>query len=171
MTHKKICPNCKSAIGGGHGIPLKHLDSPIKICPYCNNNYIDENVLEWSVSPIYRKVGYFFANNRFWICLYPSIFAGIAIESLLAFVACFISIFLLCCLYVTIQIKFEKDNSKKRTSNPQYVELLEKSGYPIKENKSSIPETGEDDADLIKKIFLVFGIIAVALIIILGFLL
>lgn len=171
LTHKKICPYCENVIGGGHGTPLKHLGSPLKLCPHCKNNYIDEDVIEWSISPMDRKVGYFFANNRIWLCLVPSMYLGIATKSFLAFVICFVSIFLLCCLYVTFQIKFEKDDSKKRTSNPQYVEVLKKYGYPIKENTSTSSETRvDDDADDIKKFFFIFGIFTVIIIAIVYFL-
>lgn len=133
MTHTKKCPNCKNVVDSGHGDPLKYLGSPLKTCPYCRKNYIDSDTIEWSISPLYRKIGYCFANNRIWICLVPSIICAGVFEKFLAFLICFVIIFSLCCLYVKHQVNDEIEASKRRTSNPQYVAILKASDYPIKE--------------------------------------
>ena len=139
MTYRKKCPHCKCMVENGHGEPFKHLGNPIKICPHCHRSYIDMDVIEWEYSPIYRKISYYFANNRIWICLIPSMLVGaltpgtIQISLLFAFLT-FAFIFFLCSLYVKVKIKKEIPQSQKRLQNKDYVRFLQNSEYPAKKH-------------------------------------
>lgn len=134
MMHTKRCPYCKNIVGGGHGDPIKHLGSPLKQCTQCQNTYIDSDMIEWVVSPFYRKIGYCFANNRIWLCLLPSvIFAGMA-ESFWAFLVSFTIIFVFCCFYVMSQVKEQIESSKSRAEDKDYIAILIAGGYPVKED-------------------------------------
>lgn len=133
MIHTKKCPHCKYIVGSGHGDPFKHLGSPIKKCPQCKNVYVDTDMVEWAISPAYRKLGYCFANNRIWLCLLPSMILGAAAESLLRFVVCFSAIFAACCLYVKKQVDEAIELSKERAKDKEYVKFLVSAGYPVRD--------------------------------------
>lgn len=131
-TYTKSCPNCSSIITAGHGDPLKHLGNPLKMCETCGAPYIDVDTIEWSVSPTYRKVGYFFANNRWMLFLIP--FIVLPLKPWFALVM-WIAFFLLCWLYVKNQVDNEVIRSIERTSDEEYVRMLTRLGYPVAEEK------------------------------------
>ena len=132
MTHSKRCPYCKTLVSSGHGDPFKHLGSPIKICNYCKNEYIDNDIIDWEISPFYRKVSYTFSNNRIWICLLPPIILGGLFESLFLPIISFAVLYAFCLFYVYIQVKDSIKLSKKRSEDLKYVQRLIDAKYPIK---------------------------------------
>ena len=135
MTHTKRCPYCKNVVGTGHGDPFKHLGSPVKKCSQCQNSYIDSDMIEWEISPWYRKLGYCFANNRIWLCLMPSLLISGMTESRLAFIFSFALIFIGCCLYVKSQVDEEIGASRERVKCEKYILLLVRGGYPVKKEQ------------------------------------
>ena len=132
MMHSKRCPHCKNIIGGGHGYPIKRLGSPLKQCSLCGNTYVDLDMIEWEISPAYRKLGYCFANNRIWICLVPSFLLGAMVQSGLLFMVCFAIAFAFCYAYVKSQVDAEIGASRRRVKDEGYVDLLIAAGYPVK---------------------------------------
>ena len=137
MTYYKKCPFCNYTVKSGHGDPIQRLGSPLVKCGNCKKIYVDSDIIEWEISPTYRRIGYYFANNRKYYCLIPSIFfsgmvAYSALSMILSFTVCFCLLFLICYIKVKSEITEEIELSKKRISNKQYVEYLIKSGYPVK---------------------------------------
>ena len=68
-TYRKNCPHCKMIVESGGGFPKKSLGKPNKICRFCGNPYLDEDVLDWDNAHWLDKVLYCFANGRFFLCL------------------------------------------------------------------------------------------------------
>lgn len=140
MTFTNRCRYCGNTVKSGHGIPFKYLGTPILTCPTCKNLYIDKDVIEWSISPKYRKFSYYFANNRVWWCVIPYLLASAFISfhydmsPLFSFLSClpvFFGAFVICALYVKRQIKKEINASYERTKNQKYLHVLLNSGYPL----------------------------------------
>lgn len=123
---------CGNVFDAGHGTPVMDLGSPLKKCNICKKEYIDMDIIEWSISPFYRKLKFFFANNRFWICIIPTIlFVAISNSWMFGFVVFALFLFF-CLLYVISLIKNDIENSKDRAKNKDYIDLLKVNGYPIK---------------------------------------
>lgn len=129
MTYKMSCPHCKNAVRGGHGDPIKRIDSPIQTCPHCGKPYLDNNMYEWSViSTMYQLYFYFFANNRF---VFPWLIVAIGLStgSWILF-GVLVLIWMACCVYwVDSGMKDKIEASNKRAADPDYVKLLAKLGY------------------------------------------
>lgn len=135
MMYTGSCPKCGAVIRGGHGTPIKRIDSPIQFCPKCNSPYLDGNMYEWNIlSAGYKLRFYFWDNNRVWLhflCLCVAL-VRLANEQPMAWPIFFgleAVVFIAC--YVFIQA-FNKDNFSKsylRTADPAYVSLLAEIGY------------------------------------------
>lgn len=139
MTYRTSCPHCHATLKSGHGDPVKHLGSPLCICPCCNKPYVDTNMIEWEVSPWYKKLSYYTSKNRFMIPLFiiPATFLLVCkwdilpvFRSFLTLVSAIVSFFL-CRLMVADDIKKEIPESQARCSDIDYLEFLNKSGYTI----------------------------------------
>ena len=125
------CSHCNMIIRSGHGTPLKHLGSPLKRCKYCGKPYIDTDTIEWSVSPLYRKIGYLFANNRWTLFFIPFI---LCYAYPLVAICVVVFLLLLFNFYVKGKVKKELPASIERTSNIEYINLLKECNYPLKKN-------------------------------------
>lgn len=137
----KKCPYCGRVIKTEYAIQERRLGNPIVRCRYCLNSYIDRNVYDWVISPLWRKIGYCFANYRALICFLPQILAALYIVKKYnqplerAFLICtpvFLCMFLFCALYVKHEIKYEIRNSYNRISNIEYLKTLKQAKYPMK---------------------------------------
>lgn len=132
MTFSKYCPHCKRAVEGGHGDPFQHLGSPIVTCKHCRKPYINNDMVEWDVSPIYRKISYFFSNNRKWLIIF-SFLIPIVLQRKLTFIGLlplFISV--ICCLfYVYSQVNTYRQDASTRLTK-EYIFLLQSLDYPVK---------------------------------------
>lgn len=130
MMYTTKCPYCGAAVKGGHGAPWKTIGMPIKECPRCFRNYIDEDIYEWSVIGIaYKLWYYFFANNRFvpWVFLFITVPGT---NTWLYFGLGAVIWMIFCLLWVNITKKEQIAESKRRTaSNPEYIKLLSDCGY------------------------------------------
>lgn len=127
MTYTGRCPHCNAKVRTGHGYPIKRIGTPIMMCRNCNQPYLDDNMYEWSVISIPYKVYYIFlANNRFygWLLLfmlslgYPSY----------AVAGCFLWP-LLCVAWFLLTKRRKIEESKLRTTNSQYIEILSRANY------------------------------------------
>lgn len=130
MMYSAKCPYCGIALKGGHGAPWKSIGNPIRRCPRCFRNYIDNDIYEWSViSTFYKLWYYFFANNRF--C--PWVFLLITVpgtESWVFFIIGAVIWMIICVLWVNITKKEHIAESKRRTTyNPEYIKTLSACGY------------------------------------------
>ena len=67
MTYTGRCPHCGATVRGGHGIPIKRIDTPIRSCPRCFRKYMDDNMYEWAVLDDAHKFSYYFLANNRWI--------------------------------------------------------------------------------------------------------
>ena len=125
------CSHCNMIIRSGHGTPLKHLGNPLKRFKYCGKPYIDTDTIEWNVSPLYRKIGYLFANNR-----WASFFIPFILCPVYPFIAICVVVILLLLFnfYVKGKVKKELPASIERTSDVEYIKILKECGYPLKRN-------------------------------------
>ena len=124
------CPYCGTWVKNGYGSPPKSIGSPVKTCSLCRRSYIDNDVYEWSVIGIVPKLWYYlFANNRIapWVLLLITIPAT---EHCLYFVIGAVLWSAFCVWWVNTKQKQQIMESKRRTeNNPQYIQMLCKSGY------------------------------------------
>lgn len=127
MIYTGKCPHCGAVVRGGHGSPMKRIDTPIRKCPRCFRSYLDNNMYEWSViSPIYKFWYYFFANNRFFPWLILAIAAYRSWAYLLFGGLAWMAV---CVLWVQITSKDKIKASKERTSRQEYIDRLVVYGY------------------------------------------
>lgn len=127
MTYTGKCPRCGTVVRGGHGHPIKKIDTPVRKCPKCQSIYLDDNMYEWCVISIPYKLYYiFFANNRFigWFLLLmlSTTYWNYALIGTVLWI-----IFCICWFFLTTRKKIAA--SKERTSNPAYITVLSKSNY------------------------------------------
>ena len=124
------CPYCGTWVKNGYGSPPKSIGSPVKTCSLCRRSYIDNDVYEWSVIGIVPKIRYYlFANNRFvpWV---PLLITVPGTESWIYFVIGAVLWSAFCVWWVNTRQKQQIMESKRRTeNNPQYIQMLCKSGY------------------------------------------
>lgn len=131
MAHYwKRCPHCGRTIEQGYGYPTTSLGDPRRRCRFCFREYKDRSIIDWENASILKKILFYFANGRFFLCFIPyvlaSCFVGQNVEwaDWLVYLACspvFLIIFALCALYVRHQVKEYLDiygtQSKKDDKN------------------------------------------------------
>ena len=130
MTYQKSCPNCRMVVRGGHGAPMKRLGAPIVKCGFCGYEYIDNDILEWSIVPLYRKIGFCFANNR-WAIILLSAMIGMFAQSVELMLSLALVATVGCIVYAFHKGRNSLQESINRTSNVYYVQVLIKSGYEV----------------------------------------
>lgn len=130
MMYQGKCPHCGNIVRGGHGTPMKRIDTPVRTCFRCGHNYIDENMYEWAVlDPVYKFWFIFAANNR-GIVLLLSLLMGtscLAVDNIATGIAClvFSAIWMaISFVYVKLAHKDARNASQIRCNNPEYIELL-----------------------------------------------
>ena len=130
MTYQKSCPNCHMIVKGGHGAPMKRLGTPIARCEFCGYTYLDNDILEWSVIPVYRKIGFCFANNR-WAIIMGAMALGMLAQSFT--LMCILAIIAIggCTAYALHKGKQFMPESVIRSNDALYIQLLIKSGYEV----------------------------------------
>lgn len=113
-SYRKKCPYCGHILEQGYGLPNTRFGNPKRRCTWCNNTYIDRNIIDWESASIFKKISFCFANGRFFLCLIPYVIATARIgpkvcwEDWLVYLAClpiFLIAFALCVTYVLIRIK------------------------------------------------------------------
>lgn len=127
MTYISKCPYCGATVRGGHGIPIKRIDTPVRMCHSCQAPYLDDNMYEWSVISIPYKVYFIlFANNR----LYGWFFLLLLSmkDPYYAAVGCVIWP-LICVFWFYITKRKRIAASKMRTTDAKYIEFLSRSNY------------------------------------------
>jgi hypothetical protein len=143
MSHYwKRCPHCGRTVEQGYGFPTKQLGDPKRRCRFCANSYNDSSIIDWENASVFRKVQYYFANGRFFICFIPYVIATARVgtnninwSDWKVYLACspvFLIAFLPCALYVRHQVKdyldlygYENEDSKKQISfEDQYKDGL-----------------------------------------------
>ena len=153
MTYTGRCPHCGAAVRGGHGIPIKRIDTPLRTCHRCRHPYIDGNMYEWAILDVAHKIYfYLFANNR-WLMYFLLLIVTVggywkvALAGLIVWV-------LLCIAWVNITKKAAFAKSHIRCLQPGYVDSLIKIYDKIDEKKCdhykaeiSRQATAKEDAD------------------------
>ena len=130
MTYQKSCPNCRMIVRGGHGSPMKRLGTPIVRCEFCGYEYLDNDILEWSIIPIYRKIGFCWANNRWAIVLLAAMVGMVMQNTTMLLILVLIST-VACTVYALVKGQKSLPESSARTSDPNYIQRLIKSGYEV----------------------------------------
>ena len=134
MMYTGRCPHCGNEVRGGHGIPIKSIDTPFRQCNWCGRTYIDENMYEWAVlDPIYKFSFYFLANNR-WVpyCLFLILsFSGYWVAALI----CSIIWPVISYIYVKLAKKEDIEASYIRCEDSIYVESLVKNYKKVEMRK------------------------------------
>jgi len=130
MTYQKSCPNCRMLVRGGHGSPIKRLGTPIVRCQFCGYEYLDNDILEWSVIPLYRKVGFCWANNRWAIVTFAAMVGMIMQNTTILLILVLVSMSA-CTAYALVKGKRSLPDSIARTSDANYIHRLIKSGYEV----------------------------------------
>lgn len=127
MTYTGKCPHCGSIVRGGHGSPIKRIDTPIRLCNKCRQPYLDDNMYEWGVISIPYKIYFIFlANNRIYGWFFLLIFSiGYPHQ---ATIGCIIWP-LLCFLWFFLTKRKQIVMSIERSTNAQYIEFLSKANY------------------------------------------
>ena len=123
MLYTGRCPYCGNIVRGGHGTPMKRIDTPIRTCHRCGRNYIDGNMYEWAVlDPIYKFSFYFFANNRWtpYVLFMILLFGGYWVSALICSIIWAATSY----IYVKLTKKEDIEDSYLRCKNPHYVESL-----------------------------------------------
>lgn len=117
-------------VRGGHGSPMKRLGSPFVRCSFCGYEYLDNDILEWSIIPLYRKVSFCWANNR-WAIILLAAMAGMLLQSMAWLLTLVLITSIGCTAYALIKGRKSLPESNIRTSDPNYVMRLIKSGYEV----------------------------------------
>ena len=128
MSHYwKKCPHCWRTIESGYGYGWMRLGSPKKQCRFCFKPYTDRSIVDWEKASVFKKIQYFFANGRFFLCFLPYALAccflgmRVAWGDWLVCLACspvLLILLALCALYVRHQVKeyldiYEEDDAHR----------------------------------------------------------
>ena len=141
MTYEGKCPHCGNVVRGGHGTPMKRIDTPVRTCFRCGHNYVDENMYEWAVlDPVYKFWFIFAANNRGIVLLFSLLLGGVclAVEN----IATGIGFLVFSAIWMTLSYIYVKHvhkdamiASQNRCNAPEYIELLNTIKYDKLANK------------------------------------
>ena len=130
MLYEGKCPHCGNTVRGGHGSPMKRIDTPVRTCYRCGHQYVDPNMYEWAVIDPVSKGWFIFAANNRGIVLLASLLLGLCCFGvnnvstgigLLVFSAVWM---IISYAYVRIVHKDKIRASEVRCSDPTYIELL-----------------------------------------------
>lgn len=133
MMHSCRCPYCKREVRYGHGNPLQQIGSPLQDCPSCHRKYLDNNMYEWSLIPLYRKIHLLLFANCKWF-LHMAVFAvsfGLD-NSAWCFLIFFIFDAIICGILVFLMLFFNDTAIKKsyeRAKDIAYIDSLAASQY------------------------------------------
>ena len=106
------CPYCGSRIEAGYSKPKKRLGKPERLCIRCGKVYLDSNIVDWDNVSFLDKILYFFANGRFFFCLFPIMFTGVF--SWIAGVVSAVLIWGACILVVKVQVQAYREGNNHR---------------------------------------------------------
>jgi len=123
------CPHCKRKLISRTSGWRYTLDPPLRICPYCNGEYLMPCTYEWSIAGPLGKFFYcFLANGR--CALLPMIlveFANGNPKSALFWTTIWITI---CIFNLTVLDRKKIKSSYERTkNNSEYIQKLSDMGY------------------------------------------
>ena len=123
------CPHCKKNVYRCPTGWKSYIGCPIKICPYCNREYIFPHVYEWSISgPFYQIYYTFFSNGRFMYLL--GVWFAILFKCWIAIPFVIVFWIFACLLRLKTWDSDEIVESYKRTKdNPEYLQKLSDMGY------------------------------------------
>lgn len=137
-TYKK-CPHCKKLIGIKYG-HAKALGNPITTCTFCGHVYIDEDIIDWAISPVEERISYYFANNRGNICIWVYFLSILFLSNqilerglivLLYPLPLLAVVISLCVLHARRNVKKVICESRERAQNIEYLRILHQANYPI----------------------------------------
>ena len=135
MMYEGKCPHCGNIVRGGHGSPMKRIDTPVRTCFRCGHKYIDDNMYEWAVlDPVYKFWFYFGANNRGIVLLVALLLGGccFAVDNIAVGIGLLIFSgvwMVISYVYVKLMHKNAMLASQNRCNDPKYVELLNEIKY------------------------------------------
>ena len=107
MAHYwKKCPYCGKTLEEGIGASLVRFGKPEQTCRYCSKTYKDRSFIDWPTATFLEKLGFYFANGRFFFCIMAGALLSVSfgrdgfIGAVLGFSICSI----LCGIYVTLKV-------------------------------------------------------------------
>ncbi len=150
MSHYwKRCPYCGHTVEDGHGFPTKRLGDPKRQCIYCSNTYMDRSVIAWERASAFKKLQYYYANGRFFLCFIPYVIAssrvGLRVEwdDWQVYLACspiFLIASVLCVIYVRHQVKdylYIYVDERENGASDRHYEKYQDGLFSIHQTKNS----------------------------------